>query len=184
MFHLAVDSAIELGVLEARHDSLLCTLVDRNREHLRRWVPWLDNNTTVSDSRAFIDQARERYVNREGLDAGIWHRNRLAGLGSFNDIDWGNRRAGIGYWLSSDCQGRGIMTRSCAALIGHAFGKLDLNRVEIRCSPRNDRSRAIPTRLGFTHEGVIRQAEWLYDHFEDHEIYGLLAGEWPTSGER
>jgi ribosomal-protein-serine acetyltransferase len=184
MFHLAIDSSIELGLLEARHDSLLCTLVDRNREYLRRWLPWLDNSTTVSDSRAFIDQTRERYVNREGLDAGIWYRHELVGLVSLNEITWAHRKAEIGYWLSSNCQSRGIMTRSCAALIGHAFGEFDLNRVEIRCSPRNDRSRAIPARLGFTREGVIRQAEWLYDHFEDHEIYGLLAGEWPLQEER
>jgi len=184
MFHLVIDSSIELGLLEARHDSLLCTLIERNREQLRCWLPWLDNSTTVSDSRAFIDQARERYVNREGLDAGVWYQNRLAGLVSFNYIDWASRKAGIGYWLSSDCQGHGVMTRSCTALIDHAFDELDLKRVEIRCSPRNDHSRALPIRLGFTHEGVIRQAEWLYDHFEDHEIYGLLASEWPPQGAR
>jgi ribosomal-protein-serine acetyltransferase len=44
----------------------------------------------------------------------------------------------------------------------------------IACGVENKRSQAIPQRLGFTHEGTARQAEWLYDHFVDHQIYSLL----------
>jgi ribosomal-protein-serine acetyltransferase len=52
------------------------------------------------------------------------------------------------------------------------------NRVVIACASKNQRSRAIPERLGFTHEGVAREAEWLYDRFVDSEIYALLNREW------
>ena len=178
MFHLTVDRSLELSLLEGRHAPLLFNLVDGNREYLRRWLPWLDANTEVNDSRAFIDDARQRYANREGMDLGIWYRGNLAGMVGFYDFEWRDRRANLGYWLAESLQGKGLMTRSCGALIDYAFGELGLNRVEIRCSPRNLRSRAIPVRLGFSLEGLIRQAEWLYDRFEDHEIYGLLADEW------
>jgi ribosomal-protein-serine acetyltransferase len=40
------------------------------------------------------------------------------------------------------------------------------------------KSRALPKRLGFTEEGIIREAEWLYDHYEDHVVYGLLKKEY------
>jgi ribosomal-protein-serine acetyltransferase len=39
----------------------------------------------------------------------------------------------------------------------------------------------IPERLGATLEGIIREAAWLYDHFVDHRVYGILAGEWNVS---
>jgi ribosomal-protein-serine acetyltransferase len=70
------------------------------------------------------------------------------------------------------------MTKGCQALISYAFNDLELNRIEIRCATGNRKSCAIPERLGFVKEGVVRQAEWLYDHFVDHIIYGMLASEW------
>ena len=70
------------------------------------------------------------------------------------------------------------MTEACRIYTCHAFATWNLNRVEIRCAVENRRSRAIPERLGFQSEGTIREAEWLYDHFVDHVIYGMLASDW------
>jgi hypothetical protein len=64
------------------------------------------------------------------------------------------------------------------ALVDHAFGVWKLNRVEIRAGVENKRSRAIPERLGFTQEGVLRQAERVGDRFVDHVMYSILADEW------
>lgn len=73
------------------------------------------------------------------------------------------------------------MTRVTQALIDHAFTDLDFNRVEIRAAFENTKSRSIPERLGFKQEGQIRQAEWLYDHYVDHVIYGMLASDWDNN---
>jgi len=100
------------------------------------------------------------------------------GVIGFHDINHVHRFTSIGYWLSSDVQGRGIMTRACRALVQHALVDLGLNRVEIRAAVENCKSRAIPERLGFELEGAIRQAEWLHDHFVDHAVYGMLARDW------
>ena len=70
------------------------------------------------------------------------------------------------------------MTAAVSALVRHGFRALKLNRIEIRAGVRNRRSRAIPERLGFRHEGTLRQAERLADRYVDHAVYGMLAGEW------
>jgi ribosomal-protein-serine acetyltransferase len=67
---------------------------------------------------------------------------------------------------------------SCQTFINYAFTVLKLNRLVIYCASENLRSRAIPERLGFVHEGAAREAEWLYDHFVDLEIYSLLHRDW------
>jgi ribosomal-protein-serine acetyltransferase len=51
--------------------------------------------------------------------------------------------------------------------------------VEVRAAPGNRRSRAIPERLGFRQEGILRDAEWLYDHYVDLVVYAMLADDWP-----
>ena len=118
-------------------------------------------------------------MNNNGFVAGLWHCGQLAGVIGYAGIDWPNRTTGIGYWLGAAFQGRGLVTKACRALIAYAFTELKLNRVEIRCAPGNQKSCAIPKRLGFTEEGTLREVEWLYDHFVDLVVYGMLASEWP-----
>jgi ribosomal-protein-serine acetyltransferase len=112
--------------------------------------------------------------------AGIWHEDRLAGVIGYDPIDWENRSTELGYWLGEEYQGKGLVTAACRALVEHAFGELGLNRVVISCATENEKSCAIPERLGFRREGIERQAEWLYDRFVDHVTYSALASEWPT----
>ena len=70
------------------------------------------------------------------------------------------------------------MTRSVARVIDYAVLDRGMNRIYIRCGTENRKSRAIPERLGFVHEGTQREAEWLYDHYTDLELYSVLAREW------
>lgn len=180
MFEYKVDEEIHLSSLEPRHAETLFALVDANRQHLRQWLPWLDTNVAVSDSLDFIRDTQRQLANNTGFVAGIWVRGELAGVVGHNRIDWENRIGYPGYWLSAEFGGRGIMTRACRALINHAFAELRLNRIDIRCAVDNRKSRAIPRRLGLQQEDVVRQAEWLYDHYVDHVVYGVLASEWRT----
>jgi ribosomal-protein-serine acetyltransferase len=71
-----------------------------------------------------------------------------------------------------------VCRRACAGLIAYAFDDLQLNRIAIAAALENRKSRALAERLGFTFEGVRREAEWLYDHYVDHALYGLLRREW------
>lgn len=56
-----------------------------------------------------------------------------------------------------------------------------MNRAQIRAMPENSRSIAIPARLGFTYEGIQRQAELLRGKFYDFAVYSMLASEWTTT---
>lgn len=70
------------------------------------------------------------------------------------------------------------MTKAIKSLIDYGFKEFGLNWIEDSVAVENKKSRVLPERLGFTEEGKLRQAEWLYDHYEDHVIYRLLADEW------
>ena len=69
------------------------------------------------------------------------------------------------------------MTRAVSVLTDHAFDELELNRVEIQVAEDNGRSRAIPERLGFRQEGVLRDYERVGERYLDIAVYARLSGE-------
>jgi ribosomal-protein-serine acetyltransferase len=180
MVRFGIDDETELRLLKERHAEELFALMDQNRKYLREWLPWLDTNKSLRDTKEFIEGSLEQFANNNGFQSGIWFRGKLAGVIGYHKIDWANRTTSIGYWLAVPFRGKGLMTKACRALVDYAFDEFGLNRVEIRCAVENQKSRAIPQRLGFREEGIIRQAEWLYDHFVDHMVYGILASEWQS----
>jgi ribosomal-protein-serine acetyltransferase len=175
---LKAGRALELRPLRLADARALFAQVDANRARLRRWLPWPDANRSPADSRAYILQMRAQAKAGLGQTFGLWWKDRLVGVAGFNWIDGANHSAAIGYWLAEEAQGHGLMTAAVIALLRHGFRSLELNRIEIRAGIRNRRSRAIPERLGFRHEGTLRQAEWVSGRYVDHAVYGLLAAVW------
>ncbi len=70
------------------------------------------------------------------------------------------------------------MTKACRALMEYAFENVHLHRVEIKAAEKNERSRAIPERLGFQKEGCLRGAEQVNGRHLDVIVYGMLQKEW------
>lgn len=181
MFRYVIDSDIELRLLENRDSWELFALVDSCRDYLREWLPWIDSSNSFEATKTFIKIAMKQFVSRDGFQAGIWYNGEIAGVIGYHRMDWAHKSTSIGYWLGEKYMGKGIMTKACKAMVNYAMADLNLNRVEIRCAEHNYKSRAIPERLGFAKEGIIRDGEWLYDHYVDHVVYGILAKEWMNS---
>jgi ribosomal-protein-serine acetyltransferase len=178
MFSEDLGDGAKLTLLEERHAPDVFTLVDTNREHLRRWLPWIDSTKTVDDSRNFIRSALKKFARNDGFDAGIWQDGALAGVIGLHFINWSHRRSYLGYWLGEAFTGRGLMTRACEAVLEHCFDTLELNSVGSAAATGNAPSNTVLRRVGFVPEGVTRDAEWLYDHFVDHHAYSMLQREW------
>ena len=177
MFSCQVNPHTVLKLVEPAHSQPLFQLIDSNRAYLRCWHPWVDGLRTTGDIDRAISAWQQHQVLRRGFYAGIWHHGRLCGLIHHLNVDWVNRWTALSFLLDEAHQGRGIMTDCCRVLIQHAFDEWQLNRVTIECASDNLRSRAIPERLGFQLEGMIRGIEWLEGQFKDHAIYGLLKSE-------
>jgi len=179
-FALRIDDRLHLRQLQPADADELFRLVDANRSHLRQWLPWVDGSVSPADSLAFIETTLQQAAERAGFQAAILCDGRIGGVIGHHRIDWHNRVTTLGYWLSEGSQGHGVMTAACSAAVAHAFETLGLNRVQIACATTNHRSRAIPERLGFTCEGISRDAEWLYDRFVDHAVYARLRRDLPA----
>lgn len=170
MFAHSINEEVSLRLLQQRHASELFTLTNANRSHLRQWLPWLDGVRTAADTEAFILNSLRTFAETGTFVCGIWHAQSLCGVVGYNHIDWNSGTAQVGYWLAERYTGKGIATESCGALLAHAFDEYTMKRVIIAVATENHRSQAVAERLGCRKEGILHEAEWLYDHFVDHTL--------------
>lgn len=167
-----------LGVrpLETEDATELHALIEANRSHLARWLPWAAGQSLDGTER-FIAEAEGQLARDDGFQAKIAPEGEIVGVVGFHAIDWINRNTSLGYWLAADAQGKGTMTTVVSALLDHVFYEWELHRLEIHCAPENTRSRAIPERLGFREEARLRETELIGGRYLDSVVYGLLEGE-------
>jgi ribosomal-protein-serine acetyltransferase len=169
--------SLGLRTLQAADAPELHALVEANRDYLAPWVPWAAAQE-LPETEKFIAETQDQIARNDGFQACIAPGGPIIGVAGFHGVSWANRRTSIGYWLAEDQQGQGIMTSAVRALVDHAFGEWDLHRIEIQCAPGNRRSRAIPERLGFREEALLRENELVGGRYLDSVLYGLLEGEW------
>lgn len=174
MFRAQLREDLYLQLLEERHAAEVFSLADRDRAYLREWLPWVDATETVDDTLSFIRSSLEQFASNKGFVAGIWSAGQFCGVIGTHKLDLLNRKGEIGYWLGQAFQGKGIMTAACRAVVAHLLTEMDLNRVTIQCARENAKSCAVAERLGFTEEGVAREAQFLHGQFHDLRQFAML----------
>lgn len=155
----------------------LYQIIDSQRPYLRQWLPFIDASNSVSVTELYLHSVTSPHNTRDLLFVMVYHKE-LVGLIGFKEMDSYNRKSEIGYWLSEMHQGKGIVTRSCEALIQYAFEQLNMNRIQIKVGVGNYKSSSIPKNLKFEFEGLQRDGELLNGKFHDLEIYSLLRKDW------
>jgi RimJ/RimL family protein N-acetyltransferase len=133
--------------------------VDENLEHLRPWMPWIqDEPTSLEEKLEFVLRCRGRFDLEVDFTMGVLSRDGsqvLGGCGLHDRV--GPSALEIGYWIHGAHQGAGYATEAAGALTQIGFRVLGLSRLEIRCDPANAASARVADKLGYLHE-VTRRA--------------------------
>ncbi len=133
--------------------------IEASRDELKYWLPFAIKNQSVEDVEINIREAHLKFIKREDLRLLVFHKETGEFIASsgLHRIDWEVPKFEIGYWIDSRYSGKGFMTEAVQGITDFAFRELKAKRVEIRCDALNKRSRAIPERLGFSLEGILRK---------------------------
>jgi len=178
MFHRVVAPGLEIRQFQLEDAEETFAAADRDREYLRAWLPWVDHTHSAADVRTFIEGALEQHDAGLGPNCAILLEGMIVGSMGSHRFDLADRNCSIGYWIAAAAQGQGLITRCSATLLDYLFGEVGMHRVEIRCGTGNLRSCAVPERLGFTREGVLRGAQWCSGRWIDLVVWGMLDEEW------
>ncbi|NRR30627.1 GNAT family N-acetyltransferase [Oxalobacteraceae bacterium] len=155
----------------------LASLVRDNISHLEAFLPVLAQLASEEQAAAQLKRGADAFAANVTLEWHIFEHGVLCGAVRVKDIDPGSKSAALGYYLGQQFQGRGIATSAVLAVIDYCFADLELNRIELKCAVGNTQSAALAKRIGFTLEGVMRQAEYLHGEFVDHQLFSLLRQE-------
>lgn len=106
---------------------------------------------------------------------------QAAGEVVLNNIDYVNRSANIRIGLFNEKEfNQGFGTEAIILMLDHAFGILNLHRVELGVFEFNPRALHVYEKIGFKREGLIRDYLF-YDHqYHNQVIMGILEDEFRT----
>ncbi|HKS04702.1 MAG TPA: GNAT family protein [Gemmatimonadaceae bacterium] len=132
--------------------------IDSSLAELREWMPWAVNEPSpvglMSDR---LTTMQSKFANGEDWTYAVLSKESkrlVGGAGLHPRIGAGGLE--IGYWIRTDSTGAGLATETAAALTAAAFEWPGIDRVEIRCDPRNLKSAAIPRHLGYSHTTTLK----------------------------
>ncbi|HMI29927.1 MAG TPA: GNAT family protein [Gaiellaceae bacterium] len=177
-----VTERLVLRCWEPRDAPLLKEAVDSSIDHLLPWMPWAAHEPqSLEEKVALLRQFRGKFDLGQDFTYGIFTRDEqrvVGGTGLHTRI--GDEAFEIGYWIRASRAGEGLGTESTAALTRVAFELTDVDRIEIRCEPENERSRAIPRKLGYLEEATLRR-RLRQPEPRDVVIYSLFRSDFAAS---
>jgi ribosomal-protein-serine acetyltransferase len=201
MFSLEIDQEISLRTFHPDDAEPLFELMESNRERLRSWIdPSLlfesAKATRIFTIECFFDGLEDspetldlfhHYVSeldgyflspRHSLEMGIWFQGSLVGFITLSRLEDSFTAAEIGYWITAEQEGKGIITRCVSALMDYAIDKMKVLRFVIGCAVNNQRSRAVPERLGYRLHAIVPKGEKVGSLIYDRAIYGIRSSAW------
>jgi ribosomal-protein-alanine N-acetyltransferase len=176
---------LQLKLLGPSHAAEATRYLAKNREHFGTAGPLVEDEY-------FTEEYQRRRLTREleMIDEGSLFRLWLyrhadpADSDPIGDISLSHNVRGImqscyvGYKLDRDHVGHGYMTEALGAVVGFAFDRLKLHRVEANIMPRNVASMRVVEKLGFTNEGYSRAYLMINGRWEDHHRYAKINDAW------
>ena len=154
----------------------VCDAVQASYAELHQWMEWARDPYGLEQAAAFCAESERRY--QDGVEFPVlmvrkWSR-RIVGASGLLGIDPQVPSCEIGYWVRTDCTGRGYATEATRALARYALESFGAKRVQLRMDDRNERSWRVAERLGFTWESTLEaHRRDLAGYLSNTRVYAL-----------
>jgi ribosomal-protein-serine acetyltransferase len=138
--------------------AVTCESINASLKELQPWMPFAQKEQSVEETEVVIRQGYLNFLNRSDLRLLVFKKDtgEFVASSGLHRINWDVPKFEIGYWIDSRYSGRGYMTEAVKGITEFAVRELKARRVEIRCDSLNIKSRAIPEKLGFSLDVVLK----------------------------
>ncbi len=153
-------------------------LREQSRAFLSPWEPiWPADDLTKLAFRRRLRRYQREIRNGTGYPFFVFSMDGETLLGglTLGQIQRGVTQSGVlGYWIGEIYAGKGMMTDAVRTVVRFSFDRLQLNRIEAACLPRNIASVRLLEKVGFSREGYARKYLCIDGRWQDHVLYGLV----------
>jgi len=178
MLSYKVDNEIVLALPRPEIDGrTVYQLIDRQRDYLKNYLPWPDHLQNEKQEIAAFKDLLKEFGSGQSMSFVVHYKGEVVGMIDFHNINNQNHSAEIGYWLSQDMQGKGIITRAVNGICRLGFDSYQLNRIVIIMDCDNTASKKVAERSGFHYEGILRGYLKNGENYKDAYIYSLIKSE-------
>lgn len=135
---------------------------------------------TISEARDMICGYRREFQEKRQIRWGIGERtaDRLIGTCEFMNFNEASRQCEIGCGLVSSEWSKGYMKEALEAILRYGFEEMGLNRIEAFIVSGNCASVCLFRKMGFIHEGVLREKEYFKGRFHNEIIMSMLRNDY------
>jgi [ribosomal protein S5]-alanine N-acetyltransferase len=140
-------------------------------EEVTDYVTW-DTHSSLTDTKKFINTFLSQYVAPWGIE--LKENGQLIGTVHFVWWQPEHNSAEIGYVLSKEYWGKGLITEAANAVISFGFEHMDLVRIQARCFLENKGSERVMEKLGLSFEGISRKVMYVKGEHKDLKVYSIL----------
>ena len=171
MIVVPIDDELSIRQASVQDAEELFAVIERNRDYLARWLPWVPAITSLDDEQAFLRVNGEQWQTRTSFLAVLTLSGQAIGTIGLDCIDTAAHTAEVGYWLDEAHQGHGHMTRAVTALREFAVKDLGCTHLEIHADVDNHPSRAVAERAGYVLQEIRPQAMISANNLADVAVY-------------
>ncbi len=176
-----LTARLSLRLPEHRDFREWAKLRHESKAFLSPWEPiWAPDHLSRASFTNRVYWSQRAVKNGKAVPLFVFHKEagQLVGAITLDNIRRGPSQAGtIGYWVGRQYARQGYMSEAIIAMVAHAFGALDLSRVESACLPDNLASRGVLEKAGFKYEGVAQSYIQINGRWRNHVLYAALRGD-------
>ncbi|MCL3780032.1 N-acetyltransferase [Prolixibacteraceae bacterium JC049] len=156
----------------------LYSIVEKHRDELGKWLPFVAFMQNVLDAEEYIQQLIDLTYDGSTEVFSVFHHSEWVGMVVLKDMDWYTQKTELGYWIHPEFQNRGIATTALKLVIEYCFEELSMHRLQIKVATGNKPSLALVRKFPFKQEGVERDSEKVNNQFFDLAVFGCLKSDY------
>jgi ribosomal-protein-alanine N-acetyltransferase len=174
-----------LRLPEFKDSQAMCDFVVKNKAH---FSPWESTPKDFYYTKNYWEKRIEEACNDFEFDKSCYlnlyakEDKQLVGVINYDKFIRGAfHSCFLGFKISKQMQGKGLMTEALQASINYVFKELNLHRIAANYMPHNKASAKVLAKCGFEQEGIAKDYLRINGKWEQHVLTACLNEKWRSN---